>query len=113
MSRKSRRGKKRSTTPWIILALVVVTAVVGYYIFTQSGVGNGSPLDGQPVSPAGVTIRMWWLAAGKAGCVGSSATVSHTGVSIKVSWAAMPVRGGWARCALRVAKPCMRTRASR
>jgi thiol-disulfide isomerase/thioredoxin len=51
MSRKSRRsGTKRSYTPWIILGLVVVTAVVGYYIFTSSGAGSGSPLNNTPVS---------------------------------------------------------------
>jgi thiol-disulfide isomerase/thioredoxin len=52
MSRKGRRsGAKRSYTPWIIVALVVVTALVGYYIFTQSGAGSGSSLNGTPVSP--------------------------------------------------------------
>src|SRR6267378_5203283 len=52
MSRKGRRsGAKRSRTPWVILSLVVVLAVVAYFIFTLSGTGGGSPLDGQPVSP--------------------------------------------------------------
>ncbi len=51
MSRKGRRsGPRRSYTPFIILGLVVVTAVVGYYIFTQSGAGESNPLNGQPVS---------------------------------------------------------------
>ena len=51
MSRKGRRsGAKRSNTPYIILALVAVTGVVGYYIFTQSPAGVGSPLLHQPVS---------------------------------------------------------------
>src|SRR5438132_932286 len=51
MSRKSRRsGAKRSRTPWVILSLVVVLAVVAYFIFTLSGAGAGSPLNGQPVS---------------------------------------------------------------
>jgi thiol-disulfide isomerase/thioredoxin len=51
MSRKGRRsGAKRSYTPWIIVALVVVTAFVGYYIFTQSGAGSGSSLNGSQVS---------------------------------------------------------------
>ena len=50
MSRKGRRGgKKRSYTLWIILVLVVVTGVVGYYIFTSSGAAAGNPLDGTPV----------------------------------------------------------------
>jgi Domain of unknown function (DUF929) len=52
MSRKGRRtGAKRSYTPWIILGLVAVTAVIGYYIFTSSGAGVSSPLLGQQVSP--------------------------------------------------------------
>ncbi len=51
MSRKGRRaGKKQSYTVWIILALVVVTGIIGYLIFTQSGTGSGSPLNGTPVS---------------------------------------------------------------
>jgi thiol-disulfide isomerase/thioredoxin len=51
MSRKGRRsGAKRSRTPWIILSLVVVLAVVAYFIFTLSGAGSSSPLNGQPVS---------------------------------------------------------------
>src|SRR5450759_3437684 len=52
MSRKGRRsGPKRSYTKWIVLALVLVTGIVGYEIFTQSGAGSGSPLNGQAVSP--------------------------------------------------------------
>jgi len=35
----------------VILSLVVVLAVVAYFIFTLSGTGGGSPLDGQAVSP--------------------------------------------------------------
>ena len=52
MSRRVRTGqRKRSNAIWIIPILVVVTGVVGYYIFTQSGtVGGASPLIGQPVS---------------------------------------------------------------
>ena len=52
MSRKDRRGApKRSYRVWIIPALVLVTAVVGYYIFTASGTGGGgSPLNNTPVS---------------------------------------------------------------
>jgi hypothetical protein len=53
MSRKARRGdRKRSNAVYIIPILVVVTGVVGYYIFTQSGtVSIGCPLCGTPVSP--------------------------------------------------------------
>ena len=52
MSRKARRGgKKRSYTLWIIVALVFVTGVVGYYIFTTSGAATGCPLCGQAASP--------------------------------------------------------------
>jgi thiol-disulfide isomerase/thioredoxin len=51
MSRRGRRsGAKRSNTPYIIVALVAVTGVVGYYIFTQSPAGAGSTLLHQPVS---------------------------------------------------------------
>jgi thiol-disulfide isomerase/thioredoxin len=54
MSRKPRRGdRKRSNAVYIIPILVLVTAVVGYYIFTQSGtVGGNSGLNGTPVSSA-------------------------------------------------------------
>ncbi len=54
MSLKTRRGApKRSYTRWIIPALVLVTAVVGYYIFTQSGTASsGSPLNNTPASSA-------------------------------------------------------------
>ena len=50
----SRRGrKKRSLTGPIIVILVLVTGVVGYYIFTQSNAGNGtsSGLIGTAASP--------------------------------------------------------------
>jgi thiol-disulfide isomerase/thioredoxin len=52
MSRRARRGdRKRSNAVYIIPILVVVTAVVGYYIFTQSGTtGGNSGLNGHPVS---------------------------------------------------------------
>lgn len=51
MSRKGRRsGPKRSYTLYIVLALVVATGIVGYYIFTQSGATPGSSLNGQQVS---------------------------------------------------------------
>jgi hypothetical protein len=52
MSRKARRGdRKRSNAVYIIPILIVVTGVVGYYIFTQSGAASGSPLDNTLVSP--------------------------------------------------------------
>jgi thiol-disulfide isomerase/thioredoxin len=51
MSRKGRRsGAKRSKTPFVILALVVVLAVVAYSIFNLSGSGAGSPLNGTLVT---------------------------------------------------------------
>ena len=53
MSRKGRRtGKKQSYTGIIIIVLVVITALVGYYIFTSSGAGTQSPLVGQAVDPS-------------------------------------------------------------
>jgi hypothetical protein len=54
MSRKARRGdRKRSNAVYIIPILVVVTGVVGYYIFTQSAVVSpNSGLIGQPASAA-------------------------------------------------------------
>jgi len=52
MSRRGRRsGAKRSRTPWVIVSLVVVLAVVAYFIFTQSGIDAACPSCGQPVSP--------------------------------------------------------------
>ena len=52
MSRKGRRsGAKRSRTPWVILSLVIVLAVVAYFIFTQSGIDAACPSCGQPASP--------------------------------------------------------------
>ena len=50
MSRRRSGGKKRSYTLLIAVALIVVTGVVGYYLFTTSGAANGSPLIGQPVT---------------------------------------------------------------
>lgn len=52
MSRKTRRsGTKRSYRFLIVPLLVLVTAIVGFYIFTQANTTNGySPLVGQPVS---------------------------------------------------------------
>ncbi|HVC27738.1 MAG TPA: DUF929 family protein [Nitrososphaerales archaeon] len=51
MSRKVRTGtRKRSNAVYIVPVLVLVTAVVGYYIFTQSTVtGGNSGLNGTPV----------------------------------------------------------------
>jgi len=52
MARRQRRsGQKRSLTPFILIALVVVTVVVAYYIFTASPASQASPSIGQPVSP--------------------------------------------------------------
>lgn len=52
MSRRGRRtGAKRSYASWIIVGLVLVTAVVAYYIFSASGTTGGvSGLNGTPVS---------------------------------------------------------------
>jgi hypothetical protein len=51
MSRKDRRGaSKRSYKVPIAVTLVVITGVVGYYIFSSSGITQGSPLIGQSVS---------------------------------------------------------------
>jgi len=56
MSRKDRRGAtKRSYKVPMALTLVVVLGVVGYYIFTSSGITQGSPLIGQPVSSVVLT----------------------------------------------------------
>jgi len=51
MSRRVRTGqRKRSNARYIVPILVVVTAVVGYYIFTSSGqVGGACPLCDTPV----------------------------------------------------------------
>ncbi len=52
MSRKARRpGSKRNYRLWGFIALVVLVAVVAYYIFTQSVGAAGSPLDNTQVSP--------------------------------------------------------------
>jgi thiol-disulfide isomerase/thioredoxin len=52
MSRKVRTGqRKRSNAVYIVPILVVVTGIVGYYIFTQSGTAStGCSLCGTPVS---------------------------------------------------------------
>lgn len=54
MSRRVRGGaRKRSNAVYIVPVLVVVTAIVAYYIFTQSATAGGtSPLNGTPVSSA-------------------------------------------------------------
>jgi hypothetical protein len=79
MSRKGRRsGPKRSYTPFIILGLVVVTAVVGYYIFNQSGAAESSPFNGKPVSPT-VLSQLAGVSLNTLGQVGSNqANVSPT-----------------------------------
>lgn len=86
MSRKGRRsGAKRSYTKWIILALVIVTGVVGYEIFTQSGAGSGSPLIGQPVSQtvlnqlSGVSLNtLGQVGSGPAGVTATKSTATGT-----------------------------------
>jgi hypothetical protein len=71
MSRKGRRaGKKRSYTGIVIIVLVVITALVGYFIFTQSGAGGGSPLINQPVDPA-VANQLSGVSLNTLGAVGS------------------------------------------
>ena len=53
MSRKARRpGSKRNYRLYVFLALVVLTGVVAYYIFTQSGGATGCPQCNSQVSPA-------------------------------------------------------------
>jgi hypothetical protein len=84
MSRKVRGGaRKRSNAIYIIPILVVVTGVVGYYIFTASATAGGSSnLDGQQVSPtvlnqlSGVSISTLNL-VGK----GAPGLVSPTSIS--------------------------------
>jgi thiol-disulfide isomerase/thioredoxin len=55
MSRETRRSAVlRSFILWVILGLVVVTGVVGYFIIVgsaQSGTGSESGTNGMPVSP--------------------------------------------------------------
>jgi len=83
MSRRVRTGqRKRSYARWIIPILVVVTGVVGYYIFTSSGTAGGaSPLIGQPVSAtvlndlSGVSISTL-NQVGKASGVNSPTSIS-------------------------------------
>ncbi len=71
MSRKGRRaGKKRSYTGIIIIVLVVITGLVGYFIFTQSGTGGGSILNNQPVDPA-VANQLSGVSLNTLGAVGS------------------------------------------
>jgi thiol-disulfide isomerase/thioredoxin len=82
MSRKGRRsGAKRSYTPWIILTLVVITGLVGYYIFTQSGAGAGSSLDGTLV-PSTVLNDLSGVSASTLNQVGSGATGVNSPTSI-------------------------------
>jgi uncharacterized protein DUF929 len=53
MSRKARRpGSKRNYRLYIFLALVALTGVFAYYIFTTSGGATGCPLCDSPASPA-------------------------------------------------------------
>jgi hypothetical protein len=50
----TRPGARPTITPWVILALVVVVGVVGYYILTQpgapSGTASGSSLNNAPAA---------------------------------------------------------------
>jgi thiol-disulfide isomerase/thioredoxin len=83
MSRKSRRsGRKRSYTIWIIPVLVIVTGVVGYYIFTQSGVSSGCSLCNTPASPA-VLSDLYGVSTSTLNTVGSGAAgiASPTSIS--------------------------------
>jgi len=51
MARRQRRsGGRRSITPWLIVALVVVTAVVAYYIFTTAPANQVNTSISTPVS---------------------------------------------------------------
>lgn len=83
MSRRVRTGtRKRSNAVYIIPILIVVTGIVGYYIFTQSGtVGGSSPLVGQQVSATVLNdlsgVSMSTLnQIGKASSVNSPTTLS-------------------------------------
>jgi hypothetical protein len=86
MSRKARTGaRKRSNARYIVPILVVVTAIVAYYIFTQSGTTGGSPLIGQPVSPtiladlSGVsTSTLNTVGAGASGVASPAPTTTTT-----------------------------------
>ena len=87
MSRRVRTGtRKRSNAIWIIPILVVVTGVVGYYIFTQSGASLGAscPLCGTPVSSTVLSdlsgVSMSTLnQVGKASGVNSPTSISGSG----------------------------------
>jgi len=78
MSRKGRRsGAKRSRTPWVILSLVVVLAVVAYFIFTLSGTGGGSPLNGKPVDQS-VLSQLSGVSANTLNTVGAGPATNPT-----------------------------------
>jgi hypothetical protein len=88
MSRKDRRGApKRSYKVPAALALVVVLGVVAYFIFTSSGISQGSPLIGQPVPSNilndlnGVSITtLNTVGSGPSAVVSPHSTVSSSGV---------------------------------
>jgi hypothetical protein len=90
MSRKARRGdRKRSNAIYIIPILVVVTGVVGYYIFTASATAGGSStLDGQQVSPtvlnylSGVSISTLNQVGKGAAGVNSPTAISGTALTL-------------------------------
>src|SRR5438093_1482625 len=90
MSRKGRRsGAKRSRTPWVILSLVVVLAVVAYFIFTLSGVDAACPSCGKPVSPvvlsqlSGVSMNtLNTVGSGPSSIVGTKQVTSTTPLTL-------------------------------
>jgi hypothetical protein len=85
MSRKVRTGqRKRSNAVYIVPILVVVTGIVGYYIFTQSGTVSigGCPLCGTTV-PATVLNDLSGVSANTLDQVGKGASgiISPTSIS--------------------------------
>ncbi|HUI01481.1 MAG TPA: DUF929 family protein [Nitrososphaerales archaeon] len=74
-SRKGRRSNKRSYTPIVIVALVVVTGIVAYFIFEQSGAGGGSPLIGQAV-PTGILDQLSGVSLDTMNAVGTNQNVN-------------------------------------
>jgi len=81
MSRKGRRsGAKRSRTPWVILSLVVVLAVVAYFIFTQSGIDAACPSCGKPASPV-VLSQLAGVSTATLNAVGAGPTNPTTAIT--------------------------------
>jgi thiol-disulfide isomerase/thioredoxin len=89
MSRRVRTGqRKRSNAIYIVPILVIVTGVVGYYIFTQSSTGGGGcTLCGTPVSStvlndlSGVSISTL-NQVGKPSIVTSPASISGSTLTL-------------------------------